>query len=160
MPQFFAPTPDQRHALEQLVEQVADVQRTLVANHPQLQQPDRGAHQQQLAGGKVLLRVSTPLPRELDGLGLFQPATGSPRVGIGRISTGLGCPHAETDPDFLGLMVAFRAPDGRRVDFVTINHPGAPTDQPPKNLSTGPPPFSHVLPAPNGKSTVPATLAT
>ena len=46
------------------------------------------------------------------------------------MSTGLGCPHAETDPDFLGLMVAFRTGDGRRVDFVTINHGGAPTDTP------------------------------
>ena len=27
-------------------------------------------------------------------------------------------------------MVAFRAPDGRRVDFITINDPGAPTDTP------------------------------
>ena len=46
------------------------------------------------------------------------------------MSTGLGCPHAETDPDFLGLMVAFRTDDGRRVDFITINHGGAPTDTP------------------------------
>jgi hypothetical protein len=73
--------------------------------------------------------VDAPLPRELDGLGIFQPGSG-PRVGIGRISTGLGCPHAETDPDFLGLMVAFRTADGRRVDFITINHGGAPTDTP------------------------------
>jgi hypothetical protein len=40
----------------------------------------------------------------------------------------LGCPHIETDPDFLGLMLAFRAPDGRRVDFIAINDPTAPTD--------------------------------
>ena len=129
MSQFYAPTPEQRRALEQLAEQVADVQRTLVANHPQLQSPDRGAHQQQLAGGKVLLTVDAQLPKELDGLGIFQRGSG-PRVGIGRMSTGLGCPHAETDPDFLGLMVAFRTDDGRRVDFITINHGGAPTDTP------------------------------
>ena len=129
MSQFYAPTPEQRRALEQLAEQVADVQRTLVANHPQLQSPDRGAHQQQLAGGKVLLTVDAQLPTELDGLGIFQRGSG-PRVGIGRMSTGLGCPHAETDPDFLGLMVAFQTGDGRRVDFVTINHGGAPTDTP------------------------------
>jgi hypothetical protein len=129
MPQFYAPTPEQRRALEQLAEQVADVQRTLVANHPQLQSPDRGAHQQQLAGGRVVLSVDTLLPKELDGLGIFQRGAG-PRIGIGRVSTGLGCPHAETDPDFLGLMVAFRTDDGRRVDFVTINHGGAPTDTP------------------------------
>ena len=129
MSQFYAPTPEQRRALEQLAEQVADVQRTLVANHPHLQSPDRGAHQQQLAGGKVLLTVDAQLPTELDGLGIFQRGSG-PRVGIGRMSTGLGCPHAETDPDFLGLMVAFRTGDGRRVDFITINHGGAPTDTP------------------------------
>ena len=129
MSQFYTPTAEQRRALEQLVEQVADVQRTLIANHPHLQSPDRGAHQQQLAGGKVLLTVDAQLPKELDGLGIFQSGSG-PRVGIGRMSTGLGCPHAETDPDFLGLMVAFRTGDGRRVDFVTINHGGAPTDTP------------------------------
>jgi hypothetical protein len=129
MSQFYAPTAEQRQALEQLAEQVANVQRTLVANHPHLQSPDRGAHQQQLAGGKVLFEVDAQLPKELDGLGIFQRGAG-PRVGIGRISTGLGCPHAETDPDFLGLMVAFQTGDGRRVDFVTINHGGAPTDTP------------------------------
>ena len=63
MSQFYAPTPEQRRALEQLAEQVADIQRTLVANHPQLQSPDRGAHQQQLAGGKVLLTVDAQLPK-------------------------------------------------------------------------------------------------
>ena len=129
MPQFFAPTPEQRRVLEQLADQVADVQRTFVTNHPHIQSPDRGAHQQQLAGGRVLLTVDAQLPRELDGLGIFQRGSG-PRLGIGRISTGLGCPHAETDPDFLGLMAAFRTDLGRRVDFITINHGGAPTDTP------------------------------
>ena len=129
MPPFYAPTPEQRRALEQLVDQVSDIQRTLVTNHQQLHSPDRGAHQQQLAASKVLLTVEAQLPQELDGLGIFQRGSG-PRVGIGRMSTGLGCPHAETDPDFLGLMVAFLADDGRRVDFITINHGGAPTDTP------------------------------
>ena len=46
------------------------------------------------------------------------------------MSTGLGCPHAETDPDFLGLMVAFQAKSGRRIDFITINDPTSPTDTP------------------------------
>ena len=129
MSHFYTPNQDERRALEQLAERVADVQRTLVANHPDLQSPDRGAHQQQLAGGKVLLTIDDQLPRELDGLGIFQRGS-APRVGIGRISTGLGCPHAETDPDFLGLMAAFQSDDGRRVDFITINHGGAPTDTP------------------------------
>ena len=130
MAQRYSPSPEERHALEQLVEDVAGVQRTLVANHPQLTQPDRGAHQQQLGAGKVLLHVNDALPPALAGLGIFAPTGATPRIGIGRMSTGLGCPHAETDADFLGLMVAFRAPDGRRVDFITINDPGAPTDTP------------------------------
>ena len=116
------PTPDARRQLEQLADEIPGIQQTLVANDAQLQQPDRGAHQQQLAGGRVTLRVTAPLPPELDGLGLFDlggPAGGAAAardyVGLGRISTGLGCPHIETNPDFLGLMVAFRAPNGRRV---------------------------------------------
>jgi hypothetical protein len=133
-PPFYAPSAEQRRALDRLAEQIADVQRTLVERHPQLRQPDRAAHQQQLAGGRVVLRVEGRLPPELDGLGIFQRGQAS-RGGIGRISTGLGCPHAETDPDFLGLMAAFRAPDGRRMDFVTINHPAAPTDTPEEFLA-------------------------
>ena len=130
MAQRYSPTPDERRALEQLAEEVAGVQQTLVDNHPKLTQPDRGAHQPQVGAGKVLLCVSDHLPPELDGLGIFQPAGSAPRIGIGRLSNGLGCPHAETEADFLGLMVAFRAPDGRRVDFITINDAGAPTDTP------------------------------
>ena len=55
-------------------------------------------------------------------------APGAQWTGIGRISTGLGCPHLETDPDFLGLMVAFQTQSGVRVDFLTINDPTSPTD--------------------------------
>src|SRR5688572_3114538 len=130
MTQRYSPSPEERRALEQLAEEVAGVQQTLVANHPQLAQPDRGAHQPQLGAGKVLLRVNDTLPPELAGLGIFSPTGDTPRIGIGRMSNGLGCPHAETDADFLGLMAAFRAPDGRRVDFITINDTGAPTDTP------------------------------
>jgi len=126
----YSPTPEERRALERLAEEVAGVQHTLVANHPQLAQPDRAAHQPQLGAGKVLLHVNDTLPPELAGLGIFAPTGATPRIGIGRISNGLGCPHAQTDADFLGLMAAFRAPDGRRVDFITINDPGAPTDTP------------------------------
>ena len=130
MAQRYSPTPEERRALERLAEEVAGVQQTLVANHPRLAQPDRGAHQPQLGAGKVLLHVNDALPPELAGLGIFSPTGATPRLGIGRMSNGLGCPHAETDADFLGLMVAFRAPDGRRVDFITINDAGAPTDTP------------------------------
>ena len=130
MAERYSPTPDERRALEQLAEEVARVQKTLVENHPSLSQADRAAHQPQLGAGKVLLHVADHLPPALDELGIFKPTGSSPLVGIGRVSNGLGCPHAETEADFLGLMVAFRAPDGRRVDFITINDPGAPTDTP------------------------------
>ena len=119
--------PDRR-VLDELASQIPDVQRRLVDRHPQLTMPDRGAHQQQLAASKVTLDVARQLPPELAGLGIF--TAGSTHTGIGRISTGLGCPHAETDADFLGLMVAFRTAAGRRVDFVTINDPTSPTDTP------------------------------
>jgi hypothetical protein len=126
MPAFFDPTPEERAALEKLISELPAIQNTLVKNHERLTRPDRGAHQQQLAGTKVQLQVAGRLPAALDGLGIFQP--GGTHVGIGRLSTGLGCPHAETDADFLGLMVAFRTAGGQRVDFVTINDPTAPTD--------------------------------
>lgn len=126
MPPFFNPTPQERRALEDLVAEIPGVQRTLVQNHDRLTMPDRGAHQQQLAASRVTLNVGTALPAELNGLGLFQP--GTTHTGIGRISTGLGCPHAETDADFLGLMAAFRTASGQRIDFVTINDPTSPTD--------------------------------
>ena len=137
MPTFFNPTPDERRALETIAAGIPDVQQTLVRNHPQLTMPDRGAHQQQIAGSKVWLTLAERLPAALEGLSIFrhpQPG-GSPQVGIGRISTGLGCPHAETDPDFLGLMVAFRTPGGRRIDFITINDPTSPTDTPEEFLA-------------------------
>ena len=133
MPPFFNPTPDERAALEKVVGEIPDVQQTLTRNHPLLTTLDRGAHQQQLAGSRVLLTVADRLPPALDGLGVFQP--GSQHVGLGRISTGLGCPHAETDADFLGLMVAFRTAAGRRVDLITINDPTSPTDTPEEFLA-------------------------
>jgi hypothetical protein len=125
---FFDPTPDEVATLEGLAAETPGIQRTMVDNHAKLTQVDRGAHQQQIAGSRVALTVADRLPPALDGLGLFRP--GSSAIGIGRMSTGLGCPHAETDPDFLGLMVAFRTATGRRIDFVTINDPTSPTDTP------------------------------
>jgi hypothetical protein len=126
---FFTPSATERRALEDVAAQIPEVQRRLTANHPRLTLADRGAHQQQLAGSRVHLTLAPNLPRELDGLGIFRPpANGIHHIGIGRISTGLGCPHAETDADFLGLMTAFRAPNGKRIDFITINDPTSPTD--------------------------------
>ncbi len=96
MPKFFDPTPEQRGELEAIAAAIPGVQKTFVLNHPHVNTLDRGAHQQQIAASKVLLTVADRLPPELDGLGVFQH-TGydEPLVGIGRISTGLGCPHAE-----------------------------------------------------------------
>jgi hypothetical protein len=134
MAKFFVPTPEDRRALEAIADQIPDVQRTLVRNHPRLSVPDRAAHQQQLAASKVLLTLADRLPAQLDGLGVFRRSS-PPRIGIGRMSTGLGCPHAETNADFLGLMVAFRTDEGRRIDFVTINDPTSPTDTPEEFLA-------------------------
>jgi hypothetical protein len=129
---IFNPTVEETRALEALIAEIPHIQDKLVDNHPQLTRPDRGAHQQQLAGSKVFLTLDRSLPPALDGLGVFvnDGSAGPHFVGIGRMSTGLGCPHAETDPDFLGLMVAFQAKSGRRIDFVTINDPTSPTDTP------------------------------
>jgi hypothetical protein len=136
MSDFFDPTPEQRHELEQIADGILAVQQTFVKNHQLLTMPDRGAHQQQLAGSKVFLTINDSLPTALDGLGVFtQTDRSAPQVGIGRVSTGLGCPHAETDPDFLGLMVAFQTRSGRRIDFITINDPGSPTDTPEEFLA-------------------------
>ena len=126
MPQLFDPTPDALAELERLADEIPEIQQILVENHEKLKRNDRGAHQQQIAGGKVTLTVADQLPSALDGLGLFKP--GVTHAGIGRMSTGLGCPHIETDLDFLGIMLAFRTSTGQRVDFLGINDPTSPTD--------------------------------
>jgi hypothetical protein len=135
MAAFFNPSPEERKALDDIAHGIPGVQQTLVANHAQLTRPDRGAHQQQLAASTVQFEAAAQLPQELDGLGIFQHGAAGKRIGIGRISTGLGCPHAETDPDFLGLMVAFTTAAGRRIDFITINDPTSPTDTPEEFLA-------------------------
>src|SRR5262252_8704641 len=136
MPDFFDPTAEQTRALEEIAAAIPGVQKTLVDNHPQLTRADRGAHQQQIAASKILLTIADGVPAELEGLGVFERGPSqTPLVGIGRISTGLGCPHAETDADFLGLMVAFRTRAGRRIDLVTINDPTSPTDTPEQFLA-------------------------
>ncbi|MGQ0648915.1 MAG: hypothetical protein ACT4P7_15260 [Gemmatimonadaceae bacterium] len=124
----FEGTPTEIAELRAVVAEIPDIQRELLANHDALSHADRGAHQQQIGAAVVRLVVADQLPRELDGVGLFQ--RGTTASGVGRISTGLGCPHLETDPDFLGLMVAFQTPRGERVDLLAINDPGAPTDTP------------------------------
>jgi hypothetical protein len=120
---------DVRERIGADVASIPELQEQLLEASPGLAVRDRVAHQYQIAGGKVVLRISSSLPPEIEGRGLFVPD--QTYVGIGRVSTGLGCPHAETDPDFLGLRLSFMAPEGRQVDFITINHPASPTDNHP-----------------------------
>src|SRR5258708_6636307 len=133
MPTPFRPTAADLARIGRDVARIAAIQQKLVANHPQLTMPDRVAHQYQVAGGKVFLHIAQQLPANFVGVGLFEP--GAQHIGIGRISTGLGCPHLETDLDFLGLMVAFQTRAGKRVDFLTINDPTAPTDTHPQSVT-------------------------
>ncbi|MEO1249128.1 MAG: hypothetical protein AAFW76_04735, partial [Pseudomonadota bacterium] len=122
----FRPSQSDLDRIADDVAAIPAIQDTLLAHHPDLTTRDRVAHQYQIAGGRVDLTIAGSLPEDLTGVGLFEP--GSSHIGIGRVSTGLGCPHLETDPDFLGLSIAFQTGRGERVDFLTINHPAAPTD--------------------------------
>ena len=120
------PTEADLKAIAQDVADVPAIQVQLLDGHGDLHLPDRVAHQYQIAGGKVLLTVARDLPAPIKGIGLFLPE--AKYAGIGRISTGLGTPHIETNPDFLGIMAAFQARDRCRVDFLAINDPTSPTD--------------------------------
>lgn len=122
----FRPTEQDVKRITADVAEMPEIQQKLITNCKELKVADRVAHQYQIAGGKVELEVASDLPAHLLDVGLFKP--NSKHIGIGRISTGLGCPHLESDPDFLGLMVAFQTEDGKRIDFLGINHPGSPTD--------------------------------
>jgi hypothetical protein len=120
--------PDQAD-LERISAEVAAIPRIqdrLVARNPDLKRRDRAAHQHQIAGGRVELSVLHDLPAPLAGVGIFRPGTG--RTGLARISTGLGGPHLETDPNILGLALAFQTDAGNRVDLLAINHPASLTD--------------------------------
>src|SRR6516164_2318258 len=123
----FRPTMEQLADLSAAVAPISDIQQQLRANDAEhLTVKDRVAHQYQVAGGKVLLRIESQLPENLQGVGLFH--ADREFTGIGQISTGLGCPHNENLPYFLGIRLAFRTAAGRRVDFLGINHPASPTD--------------------------------
>lgn len=122
----FRPTSQDLETIAADVSEIRDLQQKLVDRDEDLHRADRVAHQYQIAGGKVILRIAGELPEELRGIGLFEP--GTEHAGIGRISTGLGGPHAETNPDFLGLMLAFQTRKGKRVDFLALNDPASPAD--------------------------------
>jgi hypothetical protein len=122
----FRPGANELESIGKDLVEVKKIQQTILAKSKQVHFLDRVAHQYQIAGGKVLLKIAEALPVPLQAVGLFHP--GAEHIGIGRISTGLGTPHIETNPDFLGLMSAFQSPEGRRVDFLSINDPTSPTD--------------------------------
>ncbi|HZF10219.1 MAG TPA: hypothetical protein VFE33_15630 [Thermoanaerobaculia bacterium] len=122
----FRPAAEDLAALAAEVAEIPELQRLLVERDDHLKLPDRVAHQYQIAGGKVVLEIAPELPAELAGIGLFE--AGARHEGVGRLSTCLGTPHAETDPDFLGLMAAFATARGRRVDFLALNEPAFPAN--------------------------------
>jgi hypothetical protein len=124
--QPFRPTAADLERIAKDVGEIHDIQQKACANNKDLHFPERVAHEYQIAGSKVIFKVANELPEPLRGVGLFQPS--EQHLGVGRISTGLGIPHAETLPDFLGIMVAFQTKDGHRVDFLGINDPTAPAD--------------------------------
>lgn len=122
---FFDPTATAIASLDRRLTELPAIQARFVERRAGLRRNDRIAHQQQIAGGLIRLTVAPALPEQIRDIGLFRP--NEVHTGVGRISNGLGCPHIETDPDFLGIMLAFRTGD-RRVDFLGINHPTSPTD--------------------------------
>ncbi len=122
----FRPNENDLKTTAEDVSEIPAIQKKTLAENKDLRCPDRVAHQYQIAGGKVMFRVADELPVPLQGVGLFQP--GAEYIGIGRVSTGLGTPHIETNPDFLGVRLSFQTSSGQRVDFLGINDPTAPTD--------------------------------
>ena len=123
---LFRANADDLRRIDADVAEISEIQRQLRDRHPELKCLDRAAHQYQIAGSKVLLRVATELPEGFSGIGLFVP--GIEHIGVGRVSTSLGTPHVETDRDFLGLRVSFLTAAGQPVDFLAVNSPALPVD--------------------------------
>ena len=122
----FRPTANNLDSIAQDVAEIGAIQQKAMEKNKHVNLPDRVAHQYQIAGGKVVFHAADEMPGALQEVGIFQP--GGERIGIGRISTGLGTPHIETNPDFLGLRVSFQTKEGRRVDLLAINDPTSPAD--------------------------------
>jgi hypothetical protein len=121
----FRPTQQDMDRIAGEVAAIPEIQQQFRLKGAGLKVRDRVAHQYQLAGSRVSLRITASLPANLTGIGLFVPD--AEYVGLARLSTGLGCPHLETDPDFIGMMLAFATPAGQRIDFLGINDPTAPS---------------------------------
>jgi hypothetical protein len=125
-PKLFRPGAEDLHRIDAEVVEVSDIQRRIRERHPDLKYLDRAAHQYQIAGGQVVLRVASQLPEGFAGVGLFVP--GTEHLGVGRVSTSLNTPHVETVPDFLGLRTSFVTAAGRQVDFIAVSSPMLPFD--------------------------------
>jgi hypothetical protein len=121
----FRPTQQDMDRIAGEVAAIPEIQQQFRDKAPGLKVRDRVAHQYQIAGARVSLRIASRLPANLVGVGLFVPD--AEHVGLARLSTGLGCPHLETDPDFIGMMLAFATREGQRIDFLGINDPTAPS---------------------------------
>ena len=102
---LFRANADDLRRIDADVAEISEIQRQLRDRHPELKCLDRAAHQYQIAGSKVLLRVATELPEGFSGIGLFVP--GIEHIGVGRLSTGLCTPHIESNSDFLGCVRRF-----------------------------------------------------
>src|SRR5262245_49431364 len=125
-PELFRPGAEDLHRIDAEVAEVSDIQHRIRERHPDLKYLDRAAHQYQIAGAKMVLRVASQLPEGFAGVGLFVPDT--EHVGVGRISTSMNTPHVETIPDFLGLRASFVTATGRQVDFIAVSSPMLPFD--------------------------------
>lgn len=125
-PPLLRPTQEDLRRVAAEVAEVSEIQQHLRDRHPHIKCPDRAAHQYQITGGTVLLRMAETLPPQLAGVGLFLP--GAEHFGVGRISTSLGIPHPETTPDFLGIRASFLAANGQQVDFFGVSSSAVPVD--------------------------------
>lgn len=123
---LFRPGTDDLRRIAADVAEVSAIQHQLRDRHSGLKCLDRAAHEYQVAGSNVLLRVADRLPDGFSGVGLFVP--GTEHIGVGRISTSLGTPHVESIPDFLGLRASFLTALGQPVDFLGVSSPVLPVD--------------------------------
>src|SRR5262245_18931785 len=125
-PELFRPGAEDVRRVDAEVAEVSEIKRRIRERHPDHKCLDRAAHQYQVAGSKVVLRVATQLPKGFAGLGLFVP--GAEHFGVGRLSTSMNTPHVETIPDLLGLRASFVTAAGQQVDFIAVSSPSLPFD--------------------------------
>ena len=125
-PELLRPDAEDLRRIDADVVEVSEIQRRIRERHPDLKNPDRAAHQYQIAGSTVVLRVASQLPEGFAGVGLFLP--GTEHFGVGRVSTSMNTPHVETIPDFLGLRASFVTAAGQQVDFIAVSSPMLPFD--------------------------------